>query len=170
MFPRSLIGRALAVSWLSLAIALLVFAYVQRDIHDMPIAFFWLLIFLTLPAGLVIVLAWSFLAQVLPVLSAGIWDLTLVWSIAVLAGYVQWFIALPWVYRRARTPSSQMRVIVMAITFFASFAWGLNDLSNNHLMRFGIRISIACSIAAAVLFWASRSKNAIQEARDPRGT
>lgn len=39
------------MAWLLACVGLLAFTWVQQSIHDMPVAFIWLMIFLTFPIG-----------------------------------------------------------------------------------------------------------------------
>jgi hypothetical protein len=107
LIPRSKLGRALALLWLLPCIALLIFAYVQREIHDMPVAFTWLLIMWTFPAGMVVVLPAALSARILtPLLSGAQYDPFLEslvsWLLMVPAAYAQWFVVLPTLARRWR--------------------------------------------------------------------
>lgn len=94
----------MAALWLGLCLAVLVFGYVQRGIHDMPVGFTWLMIFLSAPLGLLI----PFIAgKVAPILLAQtwyvydpFWDLVPYWIGFVFSGYVQWFILIPAAFRK----------------------------------------------------------------------
>ena len=84
---------------------MLVLAYVQREIHDMPEAVLLLTIYLTFPAGLIGMMLAGWTTQLLP--DAGVltpiqqfWSVVPYWLIAVLFGYVQWFVAVPAVWLR----------------------------------------------------------------------
>jgi hypothetical protein len=103
MFPKSPIGRVLATLWLLCAAGLLVFAYVQQGIHDMPVALTWFLILLALPIGFaaapVVGIAWSSLAA-----NAGLgyhpfWHSLPLWVVVVSLGYLQWFVVVPKMFR-----------------------------------------------------------------------
>ena len=52
-FPTSNFGRGVAFLWLGACCALLAFGFIQRDIHDMPVAFLWLLVGLAFPVGFI---------------------------------------------------------------------------------------------------------------------
>ena len=100
LIPHGLIGRAVAVVWLALCVAVLVFGFVQREIHDMPIALVWFLVFLSFPlgAGAIVVLG-------IVLGSSGIhympfWSELPLWLVAVLVGYWQWFILVPALVRK----------------------------------------------------------------------
>jgi hypothetical protein len=104
ILPTSQIGRALAALWFASCIALLVFAYVQRGVHDMPVAFTWLLIALTFPIGFPtgaivgMLMSWAYAKLGLPYLPFA--DLVPSWLVMVMFGYLQWFVAVPAAIRR----------------------------------------------------------------------
>lgn len=106
MFPRSLTGRLVLGMWLAAASGLLAFAYVQRDIHDMPVAFLWLMIFLTFPLGVIgSVAVGAVSATIFSSLGFGyqpFLEMAAYWCVLVVLGYVQWFILVPAVVRRLR--------------------------------------------------------------------
>ena len=94
-----------------MCVALLAFAYVQRDVHDMPIAFFWLLVFLTLPVGLLSAAfvgsftAWVYARFGLPYIP--FLDVLPSWTVSVLLAYIQWFVLLPAIVRGVRRLTSE---------------------------------------------------------------
>ena len=104
MFPSSLFGRLFFVVWLTACAALLIFAYVQQDIHDMPVAFIWLFIYVTFPAGLLGVilvgLVWPVITSFVGITYQPFYDILPYWLAAVALGYVQWVVAVPWVVRK----------------------------------------------------------------------
>jgi hypothetical protein len=85
-------------------LALLVFAFAQQSVHDMPVAFTWLMIFLTFPVGLVgaplVGVVWSSLARALGFAYQPFVDLLPTWLALVALGYAQWFVVLPAIVRR----------------------------------------------------------------------
>lgn len=97
--PESVVGRAVAALWLVLCAAVLLFGFVQREIHDMPIAFLWFLIFLSFPVGLLAVFLFSVLCTkfcaIMGVPYVPFWSELPLWFAAVVAGYIQWFVLLP---------------------------------------------------------------------------
>lgn len=97
---HSNLGRALAALWLALCLAVLVFGFVQRDVHDMPIAFTWFLLLLSFPLGAGAVV---FLGAALG--SSGLqyfpfWSEVPLWLAAVVVGYLQWFVLVPALARK----------------------------------------------------------------------
>ncbi len=110
VFPRSNLVRAIALLWLAPCIGLLVFAYIQRDIHDMPVAFTWLLIMWTFPAGLVVAVPAALMASAFASLFAGaqynpFLESVVSWLLMVPAAYAQWFVLVPALARRWRHKS-----------------------------------------------------------------
>ncbi len=89
--------------WLAACSALLIFAYVQREVHDMPIAFTWLLVMLTFPVGLplaaIVGITMSSLSETFGLPHSPFFDLLPSWFVMVTFGYWQWFL-LPSILRR----------------------------------------------------------------------
>jgi len=104
LLPASFFARAAAAVWLALCLALLVFAYAQREVHDMPVAFTWLLIALTFPiglptAGVVSVLA-AWVSESVGLAYSPFLSLLPMWLATVAIGYLQWFVLCPAIARR----------------------------------------------------------------------
>jgi len=118
VISRSRWGRILATIWLALCCALLVFAFVFRDMPSMPVVFTFGLIALTFPLGLPagavvgISMSWLYAHKGLPYDRLA--DLVPSWLVMVLAGYVQWFVFAPAVARRI------LKLWSSGITKFAS--------------------------------------------------
>jgi hypothetical protein len=110
MFPSSLFGRLSFVVWLTACVALLILGYVQQDIHDMPVAFILLLIYVTFPAGLLGVtlvgLVWPVITSFLGITYQPFYDILPYWLVAVALGYVQWVIVVPWVIHKVSRASN----------------------------------------------------------------
>lgn len=98
--PQTTIGRALATLWLASSIAVLVFGFVQREVHDMPVAFAWFLIFLSFPLGAGAVVAVGVAMGASSVEYVPFWSEVPLWLAAVVVGYFQWFVLVPAVARR----------------------------------------------------------------------
>jgi len=103
ILPRSTFGKLAASLWVAACVGLLVFGYVQQHIPDMPVAFTWLMIYLTFPVGMagaaLVGIASSFLSE------AGVpyhpfWHLIPFWLVLVVLGYLQWFVVLPILVRK----------------------------------------------------------------------
>ena len=113
LFPQNLIGRSVLSLWLAACVSVLVFAFIQRNIHDTDIAFTYLMIFLTFPIG-------YGLAALLGLIFWGLYNLfgvfspggflpnTFTWIIFVVAGYFQWFVLIPWLYQKLRKSTNQV--------------------------------------------------------------
>ena len=93
--------------WFVACLLALLFAFVQRDIHDADIAFAYFMIFLTFPIGYVlaagagVVLSYLYDAYGI-VAPAGFVPNLLAWLLFVVFGFLQWFILLPWLLRKFR--------------------------------------------------------------------
>ena len=106
--PRSWLGRAVAIVWMLLCFAVLVFAYVQRSIHDTDIAFGYIMLFLTFPSGYVLAVIFGFLFYALyeawgTVVAGGFFTNFVAWLMLVTVGYLQWFTLIPWCYRKVKS-------------------------------------------------------------------
>ena len=104
IIPKSFAGKIVRGLWLAACVAVLVFAYVQREIHDVGIAFMWFMIFLSFPIGFIItavigVLTFTMMDIYGPdaTLPGGFIGNLIVWPVFVAAGYFQWFIFPSWV-------------------------------------------------------------------------
>ena len=106
LYPTSKTGRVIAALWLAACVGMLFFAWRQRHIHDMPEAFFWLMIFLSFPAGYVAAFAagvvTSLLFRSIELPYHPFWEVVPVWIIVTSAGYAQWFVLVPAIWRRIR--------------------------------------------------------------------
>ena len=104
--------RLLAAAWLGLCLAALGFAFVQRQIHDMDIAYTYFMLFLTFPAGLLVALFLA-LISVGVSLPGGFAGALVTWPLFVALGYLQWFVLLPKAVRRIQpsngTPHTDAR-------------------------------------------------------------
>jgi hypothetical protein len=107
ILPRSAFGRSLLGLWFAVCVAVLVFAFVQRDIHDTDIAVAWFMIFLTLPIGYALAALLGFVFMLVYetfglVVPGGFLFNSLSWLLFVAVGYFQWFLIVPWAYRKVR--------------------------------------------------------------------
>jgi hypothetical protein len=104
MIPKTTTGRTLAILWLLCGFGLLVFAYVQQDVHDMPVVLVWLLVFLAFPVGLiaapVVGAAWSSMAASVGLVYQPFWHSLPLWLALVGLGYLQWFVLVPNLWQR----------------------------------------------------------------------
>ena len=108
VLPVSTVGRIAAILWLLAASGLLLFAWQQQHINDMPEAFIWLMIFLTIPIGFPVIavvgVATSVIEASLGLTYHPFWNLLPVWLIGTASGYVQWFVLLPSLWTKFRAP------------------------------------------------------------------
>jgi hypothetical protein len=84
---------------------MLYFAFAQRAIHDMPEAFYWIMIFLTFPTGLVIMYVFGVIIYVLTEImgldfGSSFTGLVFTWVFLVVGGHLQWFVLVPRVFDR----------------------------------------------------------------------
>ena len=97
--PSSTVGRALAALWLALCVCVLVFGFVQQDIHDMPVAFMWFMIFLTCPLGFLGIAFDYFVVQPITNAAGSVYhpfiSLLPSWFAMTVLGYLQWFKLAP---------------------------------------------------------------------------
>jgi hypothetical protein len=95
--PTSSLRRLLAIIWLLLCATVLAFGYARRDAYDMSVAFTWMLILLSAPAGFLAIAATK-AAGVPEMIGFGnhpFFSLLPLWVAAVIAGYFQWFVVVP---------------------------------------------------------------------------
>ena len=102
--PRSLGGRIVAVVWLVVWAAILVFAFVQRHIHDTDIAVAYFLLFLSFPLGYLVAGAFDVVFHALyemagVVVPGGFIHNFAAWLGLGAVGYLQWFFLVPWCIR-----------------------------------------------------------------------
>ena len=109
ILPRTIIGKILFALWLGACIAVLVFDFIQRQIHDTDLAFLWFMIYLTFPSGYVLA---GTLGAIFFLISkvfgdalsipGGFLPNLLFWPLFVVVGYYQWFVIVPALFRRFR--------------------------------------------------------------------
>ena len=85
----------------------LTFAYVQRHIPDVDIVFAYLMLALTFPVGFLIAamlsLAFAAIENLFGLtVPGGFTSNAATWVLFVVAGYLQWFVAIPWALRKFR--------------------------------------------------------------------
>ncbi len=99
MAPKTWLGRLLAMAWLLACVAVLVFGYEQRAIHDMPVAFTWFLLVLAFPVGslamVVVGVGFGTLTTLVGLQYQPFWHELPIWIAVVVIGYWQWFVLLP---------------------------------------------------------------------------
>lgn len=105
ILPKGLVGRFLFVIWLAACVAVLVIAFEKRDIRDTDIGFAWLMIYLTFPIGYGLAalmgIIFTFLYDNIGIVVPGGFMFNLAsWPFFVVAGFFQWFVVVPWMYRK----------------------------------------------------------------------
>jgi hypothetical protein len=112
--PHSILGRVFCVLWLAACAALLVYAFSQRNVHepDIGITFTLTMITLTFPIGYVLAALagyiFLFLYKSLGIVNPGsFWADAIAWIVFVVVGYFQWFVFIPWLYRKAKQHRTQ---------------------------------------------------------------
>ena len=103
--PRSLGGRIAVVAWLIAWGAILVIAFVQRDIRHIDMAVTYFLLLLSFPLGYVVGATVAVIFKVLYelagiVVPGGFLFNFATWFVMGAAGYIQWFVLVPWCLRK----------------------------------------------------------------------
>jgi hypothetical protein len=82
----------------------LYFAWHQREIHDMPIAFTWFMIFLSFPCGFLVAVVAAIMTTQISELFALPYNPFLShlpgWLMFTVVGYLQWFVLLPFLWKK----------------------------------------------------------------------
>lgn len=111
LFPRSFLGRILCILWLAVCAYCLIWAFLQRNANisgEVDIGFALSMLMFTFPIGLVLGAMASVIIGILYdtwgiVTPGGFLPNAISWIILVPAGYFQWFVLIPWLYRKAKT-------------------------------------------------------------------
>ena len=98
--PKAIKEKKIARAWLLLCVAVLVFGWMQRDIHDMPEAFGYLMMALTFPIGFLAAISGSYISQTSNIPYNPFWDLMPFWLASTVLGFIQWFVILPWLCKK----------------------------------------------------------------------
>jgi hypothetical protein len=106
VLPSSLVGKILASIWITACASVLIFAFVNRDITDTDVVVLSAMLLLTLPTGMAFIGLASLIAMTLDsmlgvTLPGGFIMNLAVWVPMTILGYVQWFLLLPAMFRRA---------------------------------------------------------------------
>lgn len=115
MKTKTVLLTAIRVAWILLFIAVLAFAWLQRETHDMPVAATLLVMGISLPAGPMLIAltgtAQSSFAERFGIPYDAFGDFVPYWLVAALTVYMQWFWLVPkllkfWAARRRRMPGA----------------------------------------------------------------
>jgi len=96
--------------WLFFCAAVLAFAYIQRNIPDVDIAFLWFMLILTFPLGYVFTFIVGLVFSALYtsyeiVVPGGLLHNAIIWLCLVLLGYWEYFVLPEWVLHKWRKSS-----------------------------------------------------------------
>ena len=108
LLPRSVVGKMLACIWVLIGLAILAFAWQQRNIHDMPEAFLLLMAFVTFPVSIPVTIAVGLITTavetVFHIAYDPFCDIVPLWIAVSFCGYLQWCVFLPFVWKKAFGP------------------------------------------------------------------
>ena len=102
LFPRSRKNRLIFALWFAACLAVLIVSYVERNTSEWGMAQFLLMMVLTFPAGYVFaVLGFDPIDKLLMAhgYQSGFIPLLIDWLLLGAAGYLQWFVLIPWLAR-----------------------------------------------------------------------
>ena len=110
IYPRSFLGCVLCTLWLAVCAYCLVWAFWQRNANingEVDLGFTLSMLIFTFPIGYVLGVLASAVIRMLHdtwgiVTPGGFLPNAISWMIFVPAGYFQWFVLVPWLYRRAK--------------------------------------------------------------------
>ena len=107
LFPRSIGGRIICILWLFLCADILFWAFSERNSHLTDVGFAWNMLMLTFPSGYVLGMIAAVIIHMLYstwgiVTPGGFLPNAISWIIFVPAGYFQWFVLIPWLYRKRK--------------------------------------------------------------------
>jgi len=95
---------------------MIIFAWVQREIHDMPQAFTVIMLLLTFPIGHPAAMAEGFINwsihTMLNVPYVPFWDEAPMWVAMTLTGDIQWFVFMPFLWSKIRGRPMKHRLAV----------------------------------------------------------
>jgi hypothetical protein len=94
--------RILLLLWLTACLGVLVLAIVRRADPDIDLVCTYFLFFLSFPAGFAVALFFGLLSHFAS-LPAGLGFILIAWPLFVALGYGQWFIFVPWGFRKAKS-------------------------------------------------------------------
>ena len=104
--PRTHAGRALAAAWAAACLGVLAFGWAKQHLQSMPEAVVLMMGFLSFPVSFAVAPAVGALQDLaksaLHIDYDRFMDILPIWAALSLAGYLQWFVLLPWLFRRGR--------------------------------------------------------------------
>ena len=107
MVPKSTAGKVAAITYLVACAAVLAFAIAGREIRDTDIVVAYAMLLLSFPAGYVVAALFGGVGYVLHealgiIVPGGLANNVVAVVAFAVVGYAQWFIAVPWVYRKVK--------------------------------------------------------------------
>jgi len=111
MAPKRTRVKVIAVTYLVACLAVLVFAVVGREIRDTDIVVAYAMLLLSFPAGFVVAALFAAVGYVLfetfgIIVPGGLASNAVAIITLSVVGYGQWFIVVPWLYRKAKVPTN----------------------------------------------------------------
>ena len=112
MAPKGTAGTVAAVTYLGACLAVLAIAVAGRELPDTDIVVAYAMLILSFPVGYVVAVLFGAVGYALYealgiVMPGGFGSNAVYISAFAIAGYVQWFIVVPWLYRKLRAPSNK---------------------------------------------------------------
>ena len=111
MAPKSTAGKIAAVTYIVACTAVLALAISGRDIRDTDIVVAYAMLLLSFPIGYVVALLFGAIGSIFEgllgvIVPGGVGNNVVVILAFGTAGYAQWFLAVPWLYKRMKVPSN----------------------------------------------------------------
>ncbi|MFC5769079.1 hypothetical protein [Thauera sinica] len=110
---EKIISNPLKALWLSCCLGVLLVTFMRQDDKDIGIIFVYVMSILAFPSGIIVVMVVAWAAAMLASNSvssspdpfiqeiAGI----VIWAFITVAGYIQWFVLVPWVWKKWKSRS-----------------------------------------------------------------
>jgi hypothetical protein len=111
MAPKSTAGRIAAVLYLVACLGVLVLAVLGREFRDTDIVVVYAMLVLSFPIGYAVAFLFVPIAMVIEsafgvIVPGGLVNNVCAIVIFAAAGYAQWFVLVPWLYRKVKVPSN----------------------------------------------------------------
>lgn len=111
MAPKGTAGKVAAATYLVACAAVLAFAISGREIRDTDIVVAYAMLFLSFPAGYLVAALFAAVGYVLYeafgiIVPGGLTSNVVTVIAFAVVGYAQWFILVPWLYRKVKVPSN----------------------------------------------------------------
>ena len=111
MAPKSTAGKIAAILYLVACLGVLGLAVAGREFRDTDIVVAYAMLLLSFPIGYVVAFLFAPVAIVLEsafgiVVPGGLVNNVCAVIVFAAAGYAQWFVLVPWLYRKLKVPSN----------------------------------------------------------------